>query len=68
MICKGNILYIPSLDRFSLNKEAILQEWSAITKKIEADIVVLDMSLLDTTQYKKNLRTFIADKVLQIMF
>ncbi|MFH7407721.1 recombinase family protein, partial [Pseudomonas syringae group genomosp. 7] len=52
MIRKGDILYIHSLVRFGRNKEDILQEWNAITKEIEADIVVLDMPLLDTTQYK----------------
>ena len=67
MIRKGDILYIHSLDPFGCNKEEILQEWNAITKEIEADIVVLDMPLLDTTQYKDSLRTIIADLVLQIM-
>lgn len=67
MIRKGDILYIHSLDRFGRNKEEILQEWNTITKEIEADIVVLDMPLLDTTQYKDSLGTFIADLVLQIL-
>lgn len=64
MIRKEDILYIHSLDRFGRNKEEILQEWNAITKEIEADIVVLNMPLLDTTQYKDSLGTFIADLVL----
>ncbi|RAS90857.1 DNA recombinase (plasmid) [Priestia endophytica] len=67
MIRKGDILYIHSLDRFGRHKEEILQEWNAITKGIGADIVVLDMPLLDTTQYKDSLGTFIADLVLQIL-
>ncbi|PFM75252.1 DNA recombinase [Bacillus sp. AFS077874] len=64
---KGDILYIHSLDRFGRNKEGILEEWNDITKNIQADIVVLDMPLLDTTQYKDSLGTFIADLVLQIL-
>ncbi|PEJ58001.1 DNA recombinase [Bacillus sp. AFS002410] len=64
---KGDILYIHSLDRFGRNKEGILEEWNDITKNIHADIVVLDMPLLDTTQYKDSLGTFIADLVLQIL-
>lgn len=36
-------------------------------KNIEADIVVLDMPLLHTTQYKDSMSTFIADLVLQII-
>lgn len=59
MICKGNILYIHSLDRFSRNKEKILGEWNAITKKFEADIIILDMSLHDGT--------FMADLVSQTL-
>ncbi|TDL92605.1 hypothetical protein E2R55_06150 [Vibrio vulnificus] len=56
MIRKGDVLYIHSL-----------QEWNDITKKIQADIVVMDMPLLDTTQFKESLGTFIADLVLQIL-
>jgi hypothetical protein len=47
MIRKGDVLYIHSLDRFGRNKEEILQEWNDITKNIQADIVVMDMPLLD---------------------
>lgn len=64
---KGDVLYIHSLDRFGRNKEEILQEWNDITKNTQADIVVLDMPLLDTTQFKDSLGTFIADLVLQIL-
>ncbi|MDN3020150.1 recombinase family protein [Paenibacillus sp. BSR1-1] len=67
IIRKGDILYIHSLDRFGRNKEEIVHEWNDITKNIQADIVVLDMPLLDTTQYKDSLGTFIADLVLQIL-
>lgn len=67
IIRKGDILYIHSLDRFGRNKEEILQEWNDITKNIQADIIVLDMPLLDTTQYKDSMGTFIADLVLQIL-
>jgi len=67
IIRKSDVLYIHSLDRFGRNKEEILHEWNDITKNIQADIVVLDMPLLDTTQYKDSLGTFIADLVLQIL-
>jgi DNA invertase Pin-like site-specific DNA recombinase len=63
----GDILYIHSLDRFGRNKEEILNEWNDITKNIKADIIVLDMPLLDTTLYKDSLGNFIADLVLQIL-
>ena len=67
IIRKSDVLYIHSLDRFDRYKEEILNEWNDITKNIQADIVVLDMPLLDTTQYKDSLGTFIADLVLQIL-
>lgn len=64
---RGDILYIHSLDRFGRNKEEILNEWKEITKDTGADIVVLDMPLLDTTKYQDSLGTFISDLVLQIL-
>lgn len=67
MIRKGDIIYVYSLDRFGRNKEEILQEWDDITKNLQADIIVLDMPLLDTTQYKDSMGSFIADLVLQIL-
>jgi len=65
----GDVLYIHSLDRFGRNKEQILNEWREITKNIGADIIVLDMPLLDTTQYKgmSGLETLITDIVLQLL-
>lgn len=63
----GDVLYIHSLDRFGRNKDEIVEEWNTITKELQADIVVMDMPLLDTTQYKDSMGTFIADLVLQIL-
>lgn len=67
MLRTGDILYIHSLDRFGRNKDEILSEWSDITKQIGADIIVLDMPLLDTTKHKDSLGSFISDLVLQIL-
>lgn len=64
---EGDILYIHSLDRFGRNKDEIENEWKDITKNIKADIVVLDMPLLDTTKYKDRMGSFISDLVLQIL-
>lgn len=64
IIRKNDVLYIHSLDRFGRNKEEILNEWNDITKNIQADIVVMDMPLLDTTQYKDSLGTLAIDIVL----
>ena len=45
----------------------IIDEWKDITKNIKADIVVLDMPLLDTRNNKDLLGTFISDLILQIL-
>lgn len=46
----------------------ILDEWRKITKTIPADILVIDMPLLDTRDDEKNLvGRFIGDIVLQIL-
>ncbi|WP_186673786.1 recombinase family protein [Sporosarcina sp. BP05] len=67
MIRKGDILYIHSLDRFGRSKDDILNEWQELTKEIGADIVVLDMPLLDTTKYKDSIGSFISDLILQVL-
>ena len=64
----GDILVIKSIDRLGRNYEEILEQWRIITKEKLADVVVLDMPLLDTRQTGKNLTgTFVADLVLQIL-
>lgn len=67
MIRKGDILYIHSLDRFGRSKDDILNEWQELTKEIGAEIVVLDMPLLDTTKYKDSIGSFISDLILQVL-
>lgn len=64
---KGDILVIHSIDRLGRNYEEIIDEWRKITKEIEADIVVQDMPLLNTTQNKDLTGTLIADIVLQLL-
>lgn len=45
---KGDLLIVAALNRLGRNYEQIIDEWEYITKRIGADIVVLDMPLLDT--------------------
>jgi len=64
----GDTLMIVSIDRLGRNYDEIIEQWRIITKEKQADIVVLDMPLLDTRQKEKDLTgTFIADLVLQIL-
>ena len=64
---KGDVLVVKSIDRLGRNYREIQEEWRIITHKRNADIVVLDMPLLDTTRSKDLLGTFIADLVLQLL-
>lgn len=65
---KGDLLIVKSIDRLGRNYDEILEQWAVITKRIGADILVLDMSLLDTRERDGNLTgAFIADLVLQIL-
>jgi DNA invertase Pin-like site-specific DNA recombinase len=64
---EGDLLYIASLDRLGRNSKEIKREWDEITQVIKADIKVLDMPLLDTTQYKDTLGTFVSELVLQVL-
>ena len=63
----GDLLYVLSIDRLGRNYEEIQNQWRIITKEKGADIVVLDMALLDTRLNKDLMGTFIADLVLQIL-
>ena len=66
-IKKGDVLIVKSIDRLGRNYAEIMEQWRMITREKEADIKVIDMPLLDTTQAKDLLGTFIADLVLQIL-
>lgn len=64
---ENDLLVIKSIDRLGRNYNQIIDEWKDITKNIKADIVVIDMPLLDTRKNKDLLGTFISDLVLQIL-
>ena len=63
----GDTLYIKSIDRLGRNYGDILDQWRRLTKEIGADIVVLDMPLLDTRRGKDLMGTFLSDIVLQLL-
>jgi len=64
----GDVVFIKELDRLGRNYAEIQNQWRVITKEIGADIVIIDMPLLDTRQKEKDLTgTFIADLVLQVL-
>ena len=66
VIGEGDLVVIKSIDRLSRNYKECKQLWEQITSK-GADIVVIDMPLLDTRQYKDLLGSFISDLILSVL-
>lgn len=64
---KGDLLIVKSIDRLGRNYKDIMEQWRIITKEKGADIKIIDMPLLDTTNCKDLLGTFISDIVLQLL-
>lgn len=67
MLRAGDVVYVQSIDRLGRNYNEILSQWSVITKDKGADIVVLDMPLLDTRNDRDLTGTLISDIVLQLL-
>ncbi|MBM6931338.1 recombinase family protein [[Clostridium] spiroforme] len=65
----GDLLVVLSIDRLGRNYDEIQKQWQHITKKVKADILVLDMPLLDTSKKEDTDLTgnFISDLVLNIL-
>ena len=65
---KDDLVIIKSIDRLGRDYNMIIDEWRLITKEKEADIMVIDMPLLDTRIEGENLvGKFISDIVLQVL-
>ena len=63
----GDTLVIKSIDRLGRNYTEILEQWRIITKEKQAEVVVLDMPLLDTRKGRDLTGVLIADIVLQLL-
>lgn len=64
---EGDVLVVKSIDRLGRNYEDIQEEWREIVKGKKADIVILDMPILDTRTNKDLIGTLISDIVLQLL-
>ena len=64
---ENSVLYIKLIDRLGRNYGELNEQWRIITKEKKADIVVIDMPLLDTRREKNLLGTFISDVVLALL-
>lgn len=66
-IGENSVIFIKSIDRLGRNYTEIQEQWRFITKEKKADIVVLDMPLLDTRRGKDLMGTFLSDIVLALL-
>ena len=64
---EGDRLVIKSIDRLGRDYEEILEQWRKITREKKANIIVLDMPLLNTDVTGDLTGVLIADIVLQIL-
>lgn len=63
----NSVLFIKSIDRLGRNYDDLIDQWRYITKEKGADIVVIDLPILDTRREKNLLGTFISDLVLALL-
>ena len=66
VVGENDLVVIKSIDRLSRNYNECKDLWKQITDK-GADIVVIDMPLLDTRQHKDLLGNFVSDLILQVL-
>ena len=64
---REDLIYIKSIDRLGRNYSETQEQWRFLTKEKGADIVVMDMPLLDTRRGKDLMGTFLSDIVLQVL-
>ena len=62
-----SVLFIKSIDRLGRNYTDLNEQWRIITKEKKADIVVIDMPILDTRKEKNLMGTLISDLVLTLL-
>ncbi len=62
-----SVLYIKSIDRLGRSYQDLSEQWRIITKEKGADVVVIDMPILDTRREKNLLGTFISDLILALL-
>ena len=64
----GDLVVVESIDRLGRSYEEILEQWRTITRDKGADLLILDMPMLDTRAKGQDLTgKFISDMVLQLL-
>lgn len=67
VLCAGDIVIAHSIDRLGRNYDDILAQWRHIVQDLGADIKILDIPLLDTTNHTDLTGHLISDIVLQLL-
>ena len=62
-----SVLFVLSIDRLGRSYRDLSNQWRIITKEKGADVVVLDMPILDTRRDKNLFGVFISDLVLSLL-
>lgn len=62
-----SILFVKSLDRLGRSYQELCEQWRLITKEKKADVVIIDVPLLDTRHEKNLLGTLISDLILSLL-
>lgn len=63
---EGDVLVLASLDRFGSSYEDLQRAWRHVVLERKADLVILDIPILDTRTNKALLGTLLTDIVLQL--
>ena len=67
-IREGDTIFVTSLDRLGRNYREMGEQWNLITKTMGADIVVMDMDILDTRKKGEDItKEFVCDLVFKIL-
>lgn len=61
------VLFVKSIDRLGRNYADLNEQWRRITKEKGADIVVIDMPILDTRRERNLVGTLMSDIVLALL-
>lgn len=64
---EDDLVYIKSIDRLGRNYSDIIEQWKLITKEKAADLVIIDMPILDSRTGKDLMGTFLSDIVLALL-
>lgn len=67
MLREGDEVYVHSLDRLGRNYKDTAEEWDRIVNEKKADIIVLDMPILDTRNKTDLTGTLISDIVIRLL-